>query len=75
MFFDQKDLEQRIEYKNNAFIIEPFGVHNFFRVRIETGETPKELRENMFTNRRQAETAIVNYISKQQLKAPKTSKE
>ncbi len=64
MFFDPKELEQRVPYQNNAFIIEPFGIYNFFRVRIETGETPKELKENIFTTRMQAETAIKNYVNR-----------
>lgn len=64
MFFEPKELEQKIPYKNNNFIIEPFGIHNFFRVRMELGETPKELKEQMFTSRMAAETAIKGYTNR-----------
>ena len=61
---DTKDQEQKVPYKNNNFLIEPFGIYNFFRVRMELGETPKELSEQMFTNRTVAEVAINNYVNK-----------
>ena len=64
MFFDPKDLEQKIPYKNNHLIIEPFGIYNHFRIRMELGETPKELKDQTFTSRRAAETAIKSYVNR-----------
>jgi hypothetical protein len=71
MLFDPKELEQKIPYKNNHFLIEPFGIYNFFRVLIETGETPKELKEQMFTSREAAKTAVGNYIHRMTTAKPK----
>lgn len=54
---------EKVPYKDNFFLIEPFTVYNFFRVRLERGTTPKVLEDQMFTNRRQARIAIDNYIN------------
>jgi hypothetical protein len=54
---------EKIPYKNNFLIIEPFGVYSFFRVRMELGETPKYLKDQMFTTRTAAKTEINKYIS------------
>jgi hypothetical protein len=59
---------EKVPYKDNFFLVEPFTVYNFFRVRMERGSTPKILEDQMFTNRRQAKIAIDNYISSMNVK-------
>lgn len=62
MDVNNEDVE-KVPYKSNFLIIEPFGVYGFFRVRMELGETPKYLKEQQFTTRTAAKKEIVNYIS------------
>jgi hypothetical protein len=60
---------EKVPYKDNFFLIEPFTVYNFFRVRMERGSTPKKLEDQMFTNRRAARIAIDGYINSQKVKS------
>lgn len=74
---NQEETKVSIPYKDNFFDISKFGIYDFYRVSIRTGETPASLKEQSFTNLAYAETAVNNYIHKMTagVKPVKISKE
>ena len=61
MFWPTEELE-KIPYKNNFFIIEPFSQHHLFRVRLERGETPKEFHDKSYTSVEKAKSAVTLFV-------------